>query len=131
MPEAELEIAFKLISESFPDPISVMSPDGTILNASTLPLRRYGFHKKDFLGKNIAELEFLPPDGKKVIKQNLARSLKGEKITPYEISLYTKDGQECFFKVNASFIQSGGRTLGIALLQDITERKEAEESGLK
>ncbi len=131
MPKAELEISFKLISKSVPDPIFAMSPDGTILDTNVLPLRRYGFHKKDFLGKNIAELKFLPPDDKKVIKQNLARRLNGEKIAPYEISLYTKDGQERFFEVNASFIQSGGRTLNITLLQDITERKEAEEDGLK
>ena len=131
MPKAELETAFKLISESVPDLTFLIGPDGTILDTSTLPLRRYGLDKKDFLGKNITKLEFLSPDGKRVIRQNLARRLKGKKITPYEISLYAKDGEERFFEVNASFIQSGGRTLNITLLQDITERKEAEEDGLK
>ena len=127
MPEAELEIGFKLISKSVPDLTFLMDSDGTILNTSALPLRRYGFNKKDFLGKNITELEFLSPNDKRVIKRNLAHRLKGKKITPYEISLYTKDGEERFFEVNASFIKSGEKTLGIALLRDITEHKETEE----
>ena len=94
MPETELEIRFKLISKLVPAPMFLLSPDGTILNVSSLPLRRYGFVEKDFLGKNITELEFLSPDGKRTLRRNLARRLQGKKIAPYEISIYNKDDEE-------------------------------------
>ncbi len=128
MSETEWEIGFKLISKSIPDPIFVISLDGTILDTNALSLRRYGFEKKDFLGKNISKLEFLSPDGKRVIKQNLARRLKGKKTAPYEISFYAKDGEERFFEVNSSFIKSDGGTLDITLLRDITSRKELKQA---
>ncbi len=128
MLEVKLETGFKLISKLLPDPVFLMSLDGTILDVSPMSIRRYGFNKEDFLGKNITELEFLPPDGKKALNQNLARRLQGEKIAPYEISLHTKDGEERFFEVNSSSTKSGEETLDIVLFRDITILRQAEQA---
>ena len=128
MPETELEIRFKLISKLVPAPMFLLSPDGTILNVSSLPLRRYGFAEKDFLGKNITELEFLSPDGKRALRRNLARRLQGKKIAPYEISIYNKDDEEQFFEVNSSPIKYESKTLDIVLLRDITSFKWAQRA---
>jgi len=128
MPETELEIRFKLISKLVPAPMFLLSPDGTILNVSSLPLRRYGFVEKDFLGKNITELEFLSPDGKRALRRNLARRLQGKKIAPYEISIYNKDDEEQFFEVNSAPIKHKGETWDIVLLRDITSFKWAQRA---
>ena len=131
MLETKLEIGFKLISQVVPYPMFLISLDGTILNTNSLPLRRYGFTKKDVLGKNISELEFLSPDGKRVLRQNLARRLQDKKISSCEISLYTRAGEERFFEVNSSSIRYGGQALDIVLFQDITILKQARQTLMK
>ncbi len=128
MLELKLETGFKAISELVADPIFLTSPDGVILDVSPLSLRRYGFDKEDFLGKNIAELEFLPPDDKRVLKQNLARRLQGDKITSSEISLYTEDGEERFFQVTTSTVKNEDETLDIVLFRDVTILRQAERA---
>ena len=127
MPKKQLGIDFKLINKSA-DPIFLISLDGTILNASSLPLRRYGFDEEDFLGKNITELEFLSPSGQTALRQNLTHRLQGKKIVPYEISLHIKDGEERFFEVHSSAIRHGDGALDIVLFRDITILKQAERT---
>lgn len=127
MLEAKLEMAFELISKLIPDPVFLIKLDGTIVEASSLSLRRYGFDEEDFLGKNITEIEFLPPVDRKVLRQNLALRLKNKNIAPYEICLYTKDGEERFFIVNGSSVGYEER-LDIILFRDVTILKQAERA---
>ena len=94
MPEAKVETNLRLISRLIPDPVLVIGPDGTILDINAKGLRKYGFKKPDLLGKNILELNFVPPETKRILGNNLAHRLQDKEIVPYEVKLYTKSGEE-------------------------------------
>jgi urea ABC transporter urea binding protein len=63
-----------------------------------------------------------------IVRENIARRLRGEEVPPYEFTLQTRDGSEIPVVIIASVITYEGKPADEYILTDITERKKAEAS---
>jgi PAS domain S-box-containing protein len=71
--------------------------------------------------------KIIPQRFQSQIRENIAKRLRGEGISPYEISIKARDGSEIPVIVKAQAILYGGKLADEVIHIDITERKQAEE----
>jgi PAS domain S-box-containing protein len=100
-------------------------PDGIIMNVNEAFERIFGYTKLEAHGKTTLELG-INPDA-----VGRARSLAALKeygfVHDLEIMLRVRSGELRLMSVNIDFINIGGQKYILNMIQDITERKRAEE----
>ncbi|HMK46332.1 MAG TPA: PAS domain-containing sensor histidine kinase [Methanocella sp.] len=81
----------------------------------------------DIIGKKV--WDFVTPETGALLREMLARRLKGEDIPAYEVMIIDGYGRQVPFEVNTSPIYSKeGKIIGIqGISRDLTERKRAEK----
>jgi len=85
-----------------------------------------GFSKEEAVGKPFTS--FVSPEYKKLVLERYKKRLKGEKVPEkYEIEIVAKNGTKIPVEISASLIEHEGRPADMAILRDITERKEVEK----
>ncbi|NOZ59458.1 MAG: HAMP domain-containing histidine kinase [Euryarchaeota archaeon] len=72
-------------------------------------------------------MELVHPDYREVVAERIERMKRGEVLPPLEEKLITLDGRIIDVEVVAAPIRYGGKPSFLAVVQDITERKRAEE----
>lgn len=87
-------------------------------------LEPFGYTKSELLGHEI--LEFVTPQTKQNIEENLAKRDLGRVIDDYEIEFITKSGVAVDFLVKTSSIIYENEPAVLVVLMDITERKRAQ-----
>jgi len=127
MVASEPETGFELLGRLIPDPVFIIKTDGTIMSTSEGWLTKFGFKKQDILGKNVFELDFIAPESREALGDNLASRRQDKRVTPFEATLYTKDGKERFFLGEGCLARLGKEMVDVVRLADITERKRAEQ----
>ncbi len=82
--------------------------------------------KEELIGKPVSQ--FVHPDDVDLIMRNIRRRQRGE-ATPerYECRAVRKDGSLLYFEGSGTSIVFNGITASMAVLRDISERKQAEE----
>ena len=123
----ELEKPFESIFDVMPDPSMLVNAEGTVLNVSASFVECHGFPKEEIVGKNFLELKFVPDDTKQLVRENLERGMRGEKILPYEVYFESKSGIVRYAEINAATLEYKGKLVNMIVLRDITERKQAED----
>lgn len=85
-----------------------------------------GYRADEVRGRLIQD--FLAPECRDRVQENLRRRLRGEDLPAYEVLIVGKDGQVIPFElVAASIRDDGGNVVGVqGVSRDITERKRAE-----
>jgi len=115
------------ILNTMPDTVLLLDKMGKIVFVNEASLKKYGYDKKDLVGKSFLELEFIPAYSKKIAAENMAKRLKGEQIKPYAISINAADGTPRYNELNAATMDWQGETIEIVVLRDITERRRTEQ----
>ncbi|MFO8133487.1 MAG: PAS domain S-box protein [Thermoplasmatota archaeon] len=73
-------------------------------------------------------LEYMEPPFATLARERYEKRMAGEEVPRmYEIEIKTKDGRSVPAEVNASVIEYRGRPADMAIVRDITERKQMEE----
>ncbi|MEJ5327439.1 MAG: PAS domain S-box protein [Candidatus Bathyarchaeia archaeon] len=106
------------------DPTVVVDKEGFFLAVNDAVENLTGLSKKALLGKKYSEMNFLTPEIKARMAENLRKRMQGMHIEPYEISLTDKDGQTRYFELKAKRIDYFGQEANVVILRDITRRKE-------
>ena len=106
------------------DPTVVVDKEGVFLAVNDAVENLTGLSKKALLGKKYSEMNFLTPEIKARMAENLRKRMQGMHIEPYEISLTDKDGQTRYFELKAKRIDYFGQEANVVILRDITRRKE-------
>jgi len=124
----ESEEKYKLMAEASPDAVVTSDMEGKITHASLQALKLLGFDNIDeLLGKSAFDY-INPVEHKKLsrIFQNLG---KNEVLRIKELSCLKRDGRQFPAELSCAHIESeSGMFNGyIAIIRDITERKNAEE----
>jgi len=70
------------ILNTMPDTVLLLDKQGKIVFVNEASLKKYGYDKKDMVGKSFLELDFISDYSKKVAAQNMAKRLKGEQVKP-------------------------------------------------
>jgi PAS domain S-box-containing protein len=85
-----------------------------------------GFSSKEAIDKPFTK--FISPEYRKVVAERYRKRLRGDKISnKYEIEIVSKKGKRIPVEVNASLIEHEEKPANMAIIRDITDRKEAEK----
>lgn len=122
------EERFRSLVQTAGSVIICVSPDGRILEWNTEAERVYGWQREEVLGKDYFEL-FLPQAFRNVVLADMKKVLAGEPTRDFENPVRTRDGRQRTLLWNVTcLVNTEDQPTGIiAIGQDITERKWAEE----
>jgi PAS domain S-box-containing protein len=113
---AELEAIFQAV----PDLYFRLDPEGTVLDYHVGSEPGLLLPPQDFLGRKIQE--FGPPDAMPLWDEARRQLARGDRVTCIEYALQVPDGERNF---EARIVAQPGAE-AIAIVRDITERKQAE-----
>ncbi len=123
--ERRLRLLCEAVEEA-PDGIQIVDLDGRIIFSNKAVEAIYGFSSDEFKGKHVNEINVDPEFASKVI----IPSIKETERWVGEIMVKHKDGRTFPIWLNASMIKDKkGKPLAmVGIIQDITERRRAEEA---
>ncbi|MEE8372849.1 MAG: PAS domain S-box protein, partial [Dehalococcoidia bacterium] len=110
-----------------PDAYYLSDQNGTFVGVNRAAEERSGYGKEELIGKNFLELGLLSQDQVPVANELLARSRRGERTGPDELTMNRKDGTQVSLEITTFPLIIGNQPLVLGLARDITERKDAEE----
>lgn len=82
----------------------------------------FGYKVEEMVGMDLDE--FVHPDDQEIVFNNIKENFR----KPYEHRVLRKDGSVRYVEVHGKMIQYFGRKVRMTVINDITERKKAEES---
>jgi PAS domain S-box-containing protein len=100
--------------------------DGTLVEVNDTFVRVSGYSREEALGKTTIELGLWARPDDRTEELNTIREKGQVKNTEY--SFRTRDGNEIIGLLSAERIEIGGETFALTVIQDITDRKKAEEA---
>lgn len=98
----------------------VISENGRVIDANDQCLEMLGYKRTEILGRPVVEL-FVPE-----VRDFVARAVRENDESTYMQPFMRKDGTALDGEVRPRTVRLGNRTLRIAALRDITERKQTE-----
>lgn len=123
----ESEERFRRAFISNPAPNSILSfPDGRYLNVNDAFVRTFGYAPEEAVGKTSVELGLWPDPRDQAEVGRMAR--EGELFRGYEARLRAKSGRLVDVLMFAEVVELAGERCLLVIMEDITERKRAEEA---
>ena len=123
----ESEEEYRNLFESAPESITLLSLDGTVLDANSVSQVVTGLSREEVIGKHFAELGVLNEKDFLKYTELLSRHASGESIQPFEVELTVKGGKTCWLEVFPGLLKKDNKPYAIQVItRDITERKRAE-----
>ena len=123
----ESEQKYRFLFESSPYAIILVDLTGKIIDFNPSTEKLFGFSKHDLLGKISYDLlGFYPKEFIPILRNRQKDLLAGKKIEPIEIPFKKKDDNWGYAKSQISLIQLGDQKFFQAIIEDITEKKDAE-----
>jgi len=127
----EAEAKYRTLVEQARDAIIIVQ-DGQIVYANPACESLSGYTLEEFCQRPPQVGNFLAPDDRARVVGYYAKRLRGEAVPEcYEADLVRKDGQRVTVEIKPCVIVYQGQPAIMALLRDITDRKQLEEELLK
>ncbi|MFX1329176.1 MAG: PAS domain S-box protein [Promethearchaeota archaeon] len=127
----ESEKKYRHLFNSSPYAIWLMDEDGTILDSNSTMINLLSILKiEELIGKKFSEVLSVLERSEYLIamlKDRFKRFLKREKLGPLEFQITRPKGTKVWLSIQSSLVKIGDRTLTQAIIQDITEKKIAEQ----
>lgn len=121
----ESEEKFSRVFESNPAMIAIGTPEGRMVDVNPAYANFIGFSREDILGKSLADLGVISAAELKRLLELCQGA--GDSLRNVEVSLRAGDGRLLTALLSADIVNLGGASYRLATLQDITQRKLAEE----
>jgi len=118
---------FEILLENSPIGIYYSDFFGKFLYGNKSAEEIVGQRKKDLIGKNFLQLKLLRPEYITKAAKLLALNRLGKDTGPDEFSLPQKDGTQKWIEITTRIIQIDNDKIVMGMVQDITQRKLAEE----
>jgi two-component system NtrC family sensor kinase len=100
---------------------------GMLKFANTRMVDMSGFSLEEVIGRPF--IDFVAPDYRELVADRYQKRMSGETVTGnYEIAILTRYDRNVPVEINASLIEYEGKPADMAIVRDITERKQAEET---
>lgn len=115
---------YRILVDKTPDYVILHDGD-KILYVNRSFVERYGGELENLLNTRI--LDFVDPNCRDIVKGNLFRKLNNEIVDDYEITLNSYYGSKIEVIVRSEVVQYEGKTAFLAVLIDITNKKETEK----
>ena len=104
--------------------VLVAIPENTIEDANLAFEQTFGYTRRELIGKTSVTIGLIDTAMRDRLLGNL---LTGNLERGFETRMRAQNGSELIAWITASLVEFGGRRYAIATLQDLTERKRAEE----
>ena len=124
----ESEAYSHLLFDAAPDPVSVATADGTMLEVNRLFEQQHRVQREAVRDKPLAELNIFPAEQLEKAKNYIAAIAEGLEIAPVELDFYNPGGGTHTLEMRSYPIEVKGRQLILSTSRDITIHKKAEES---
>ncbi len=111
--------------ENLPDYIVIYGQDGNLLFVNPASVKGLGYDEDTLVGSHV--LSYVAPEYRDTVAAIMATRWRDGDKSPYEIDLVTKNGLRRSVIVKATPIQYKHNSAVLLLLNDITERKIAED----
>jgi two-component system NtrC family sensor kinase len=124
----ESEEKLRLMFDSMTEGVVVSDLDANVIQVNEAALRMYGYDSKEgLIGRSAIEL--IAKKGRTKAIKNMKRLLEDGYVKNVEYTLLRKDGGEFDAELGVSVMRdtSGNPTGFVAITEDITERKRAQE----
>lgn len=122
------EEKLRLMFESVTQGVMVSDLNANIVEVNQAALRMHGYDRKDeVIGRST--FEFIAEKDRTKARRNLRRAIEQDYVNNIEYTLLGKDGTEFDAELSAAVMRNAsGTPIGfVAITQDISERKRAEE----
>jgi PAS domain S-box-containing protein len=124
----ESEEKYRALVENSPNLVAIYQ-EGSLKYVNKAMCEKLGWTFEEMTSPSFNPVEkIIPQRLQSQIRENIAKRLRGESISPYEISIKTRDGSEIPVIVKAQAILYCGKLADEVIHIDITERKLAEEA---
>ncbi|MDD5039313.1 MAG: PAS domain S-box protein, partial [Dehalococcoidales bacterium] len=120
----ESEQRYRQLFEGISDAVMVFSPQLKFLDCNEVTLQKLGYSREEFLSLDLTDI--VHPDFRKAMDKHLQELRDGTDIM-IESMCQGKDGSVIPVEINSHRIEYKGRPAVLAVVRDITERKQAEE----
>jgi len=101
--------------------------DGRILEANDTFLRMVGYSREDLALGRLNWRDLTPPEWREADAHSVQEHRKTGRLAPIEKEYFRKDGSRVPILIGAATFDEGDNQ-GVAIVLDLTERKQAEES---
>ena len=122
---AESESRYRTQFDRASEGISLVSPEGLILEANESFVRMHGLTWEELKGRGMNDLD--TPDSFDQVASRIRRLEAGEVLT-FEVNHLHKAGHRFPMEVSASKVIQGGSSAYLCFHRDITERKRAQDA---
>jgi two-component system sensor histidine kinase/response regulator len=120
------EERYRLLVENANEVI-VVAQDGMLKFVNRMTVELFGYSEQELTSRPFPE--FVHPDDRGMVVERHLRRLKGDVFQPrYAFRLVTRDGSIKWVEIGAVLINWEGRPATLSFINDITERKQAEEA---
>ncbi|MFX1391695.1 MAG: PAS domain S-box protein [Promethearchaeota archaeon] len=122
------EAKYRHLFESTPYAIILIDRSGTIIDCNPVTEKLFNRKIEDLINRNFLEVGIKPEEALPLFKERYQTILKGVIPKPLEIQISrSKDGSLMWISIDDSFVEIGGEELFQVIIQDITEKKKAEQ----
>jgi PAS domain S-box-containing protein len=123
----ESEKKYRTLVENSPNLVAVYQ-DGHFKYVNGAMCNRLGWTYEELTSPSFDPVEVLVSEGSRhIVRERIAKRLRGEYVSPYETNLKTRDGSAFPVLVHGAAISYGGKPANQIIFVDVTERKQAEE----
>lgn len=123
----ESEEKYRYLFESSPYMIILINNKGIILDINPMTFKYVNLTKEELIGKDFRQLNFIPNEDLHKLKVILQQLFQLGNCQPTEFKIKNpKDGHLTWLNFQASLIKLKDENLIQVIIQDITEKKEAE-----
>jgi len=125
----ESQEKYRLLFDSFPESITMIGLDGTILDCNDRTRKTSALSEKEMLGKSFTGLETLEQDKIQEYIEIFSRLARGEDVEPFQLKTIPSVNETRWHEIFASSLKKDGKVIAIQVInRDITEKKQAEEA---
>ena len=124
----ESELKYRHLFESSPYSIILVDRKGKIIDVNPATEKLFGRRVEDLINRNFLEVSIKPEKALPLFKQRYLDILNGEVPEPLEILISrSTDNKELWINIDDSIVELGGENVFQVIIQDITEKKFAEQ----
>ncbi|MHA1876054.1 MAG: PAS domain S-box protein, partial [Promethearchaeota archaeon] len=121
------EYHYRYLFENSPDAIVVTDTHGTVLDQNSAVERIFGIPRHKSIGKNFGNFGIFDSEQISLITSRAKKMFNGTIIKPISLKVKDKFGNNLWILHQSSIINMGDEKIIESIIQDITERKKAEE----
>lgn len=122
----EREEKYRTLFEYFPNYVVVLDLEGRIIDVNHAASELSSTPREDLIGRHFMEFQTMISEETPLYQELFSRFLQGEDIDPFESKIRSK-GETRLMEIYPAPLKKDGRVFALQLIvQDITERKRAE-----